>query len=98
MLQSYGLRSLYLKTLPSQLAFFQKSRAYSSGPVYTEEEFDVARKWWSKFDKNTIPHQSTSKTTFTMAGGPGGQKTNKQVHSLIAPGHCIDILKDEFES
>lgn len=85
MLRIYAFRSLHFRAFPGQFTFFQNSRAYSSPSRDTddEKELDVAREWFSNFNKHAIP-ESISKTTYTRASGSGGQKTNKFVHQL----HC----------
>jgi len=56
----------------------QKSRAFSSkyGDGDDAADLDAARKWFAKFNENTIP-MTISKTRFSNSSGPGGQKTNK---------------------
>jgi peptidyl-tRNA hydrolase ICT1 len=79
MLQSFVFRPLYSKVLrlPSKLVFVHYSRAYSRSGT-SEDDFDAARRWYLSFNKNSIP-ESISKTSYSRASGPGGQKTNKYV-------------------
>jgi len=85
MLRGYAFPSLHFRAIPCQFAFIQNSRASSSrsGDTDNERELDLARKWFSNFNKHAIP-ESISKTTYTRASGSGGQKTNKFVHQM----HC----------
>ncbi|PSS08971.1 hypothetical protein M430DRAFT_37115 [Amorphotheca resinae ATCC 22711] len=77
MLRSQALRSLCWKPLSEQLRFTQNLRGYASQSVDANEaDLDAARRWFSNFNKNTIP-ESISRTTFSRASGAGGQKVNK---------------------
>ncbi|KAM0146786.1 hypothetical protein ACHAQE_010549 [Botrytis cinerea] len=54
---------------------FQGCRTYSVQST-DEIEFEVARTWYSNFNESTISTK-LAETTYSAAGGPGGQKTNK---------------------
>lgn len=59
---------------------FQGCRTYSVQST-DEIEFEVARTWYSNFNESTISTK-LAETTYSAAGGPGGQKTNKYVERL----------------
>lgn len=53
-----------------------KCRSYNHQQGHLVSEVEAARLWFSNFKKTSIPTK-LSKTTFSRASGPGGQKTNK---------------------
>ncbi|KAF7910343.1 hypothetical protein EAE99_011259 [Botrytis elliptica] len=66
----------FLQTRPfSARLNLQSCRSYSVQST-DDIEFEVARKWYSNFNESTISTK-LAETTYSAAGGPGGQKTNK---------------------
>lgn len=82
-----------------ELPVLQSFRAYSSHSRSADDEanFQAAREWYKGFNKNTIPVK-IAKTTFSMASGPGGQKTNKYVDVNICPQTLVTLFQNFFQS
>ncbi|KAF7912237.1 uncharacterized protein EAF01_001258 [Botrytis porri] len=66
--------SLQIRPLFSRLTL-SSCRPYSVQST-DDIEFEVARIWYSNFNDSTISTK-LAETTYSAAGGPGGQKTNK---------------------
>ncbi|TGO14749.1 hypothetical protein BTUL_0049g00590 [Botrytis tulipae] len=73
------IKPIYTTSLRTRPLFarlnVQTGRLYSVQST-DDIEFEVARKWYSNFNESTIPTK-LAETTYSAAGGPGGQKTNK---------------------
>ncbi|TGO23739.1 hypothetical protein BPAE_0123g00290 [Botrytis paeoniae] len=73
------IKPVYTTSLQTRPLFarlnLQSCRSYSVQST-DDIEFEVARKWYSNFNESTISTK-LAETTYSAAGGPGGQKTNK---------------------
>ncbi|KAF5876675.1 putative peptidyl-trna hydrolase domain protein [Botrytis fragariae] len=78
-LSSQGVKPIYTSPFQTRPSFtglnLQCCRSYSVQST-DDIEFEVARKWYSNFNESTISTK-LAETTYSAAGGPGGQKTNK---------------------
>lgn len=99
------IKPIYTTSLQTRPLFarlnLQSGRSYSVQST-DDIEFEVARKWYSNFNESTIPTK-LAETTYSAAGGPGGQKTNKYVElleiqrqSLLYTNPLQNIVKSKY--
>ncbi|CCU75755.1 peptidyl-tRNA hydrolase domain protein [Blumeria hordei DH14] len=77
-----GMQKFKLLVISTRISYYnrclasQTCRAYHHQQENSLSDIEAARVWFSSFTKSSIPTK-LSKTTFSRASGPGGQKTNK---------------------
>lgn len=84
MLQARLLRTCYQASHPSQLAYRTYSSPSHKSSSSENPDYEAARQWFQTFNprkpqasESALPSTKIAKTEYSMASGPGGQKTNK---------------------
>lgn len=93
-LYEYPLPILTARQLlaPIYVRHFATSRTASNNA--SEEDIQVARKWFKDFHAETIP-KSVGELSFSRSSGPGGQNVNKYDDYIFRPRYpCANVLEE----